>query len=228
MEGRKRSRNGIDAVAQASNAFSIADWRPTQYFCWKWNNSISARDSPLKAPLFDTSTWERKEASSFDDDLAMSVGSATTLSYMMQFRSHSSRQRKVSLMTDQPMELWFGYFCMVLPRTLQIGYFHVWLSFFRISFIIDRVRHTIHLFSLEQIDLEQSPSFTHIWYRGAVPMERIKTIGEGGTSSSERIPISLNQTFPGCSLPFSAMFCYLTTVLWPLKEKKHTWRAHRE
>ena len=61
--------------------------------------------------------------------------------------------------------------------------------FFVSNFIIDRVRHSIHLFYLEQIDLEQSPSFNHIWYRGAVPMERIKTIGEGGTGSSERIPI---------------------------------------
>lgn len=194
MEGRKRSRNGIDAVAQASNAFSIADWTPTQSFCWKWKNFRT----PLKAH---TNTWERKEVSSFEDDLAMSVGLATTPSSMMQFRSHSSRQRKVSLMTDQPMELWFGYFCMVLSRTLHIGYFHVWLYYYNIFFIIDRVRHTIHLFYLGQIDLEQSPSFTHIWYRGAVPRERIKTIGEGGTSSSERIPISLNQTFPGCSLP---------------------------
>lgn len=49
--------------------------------------NISARDSPLKAPWFDTSTWERKEASSFDDDLAMSVGLATSVwSYREPFR----------------------------------------------------------------------------------------------------------------------------------------------
>lgn len=77
----------------------------------------------------------------------------------------SSALRNVSLMTDQPMELWFGYFCMVLPRTLQIG---PCVTIFVYNFIIDRVRHSIHLFYLEQIDLEQSPSFTHIWYRGAV------------------------------------------------------------
>lgn len=53
-------------------------------------------------------------------------------------------------------------------------------------------------------------------------MLNYKKEGGGGTSSSKRIPISLNQTFPGCSLPFSAMFCYLTTVLLTSKEKKHT------
>lgn len=52
------------------------------------------------------------------------------------------------------------------------------VTIFVYNIIIDRVRHSIHLFYLEQIDLEQSPSFTHIWYRRAVPMERIKTIGE--------------------------------------------------
>ncbi len=112
--------------------------------------NISARDSPLKAPWFDTSTWERKEASSFDDDLAMSVGLATSVwSYREPFISY-----RVS-----PCVTIFVY-----------------------NFIIDRVRHSIHLFYLEQIDLEQSPSFTHIWYRGAVPMERIKTIGGKGES----------------------------------------------
>jgi len=53
-------------------------------------------------------------------------------------------------------------------------------------------------------------------------MLNYKKEGGGGTSSSKRIPISLNQTFTGCSLPFSAMFCYLTTVLLTSKEKKHT------
>ena len=61
------------------------------------------------------------------------------------------------------------------------------VTIFVYNFIIDRVRHSIHLFYLEQIDLEQSPSFTHIWYRGAVPMERIKTIGEGFDFLSRRI-----------------------------------------
>lgn len=64
-----------------------------------------------------------KVPSSFEDDLAMSVGSATTLSFMMLFRSHSSRQRRVSPMTDQPMELWFGYFCIVLPRRVNMTIF---------------------------------------------------------------------------------------------------------
>lgn len=150
MEGRKRSRNGIDAVAQASNAFSIADWRPTQdaenetikfphaIRRWRLLDLILALESERK-PLLLMMIW------------LCQLVSATTLYYMMQFRSHSSRQRKLSLMTDQPMELWFGHFCMVLPRTLQIGHSRAWLSFFLIFFIIDRVRHTIHLFSLERI-----------------------------------------------------------------------------
>lgn len=71
-----------------------------------------------------------------------------------------------------PWNYGVGYF-FVLPRT-RIS---PCVTLFFDNIIIGRVRHSIHLFSLEQIDLEQSPSFTHIWYRRAVPMERIKTIG---------------------------------------------------
>lgn len=70
------------------------------------------------------------------------VGSATTLSSMMLFRSHSSRQRKVSLMTDQPMVWLLLYGLTENPSDRVSPCVTIFLS----NFIIDRVRHSIHLY----------------------------------------------------------------------------------
>lgn len=86
-------------------------------------------------------------------------------------------------MTDQPMELWFGYFCMVLPRTLQIGYLYV-LLFFLYNLIIDRVRHSIHLF-FSGADRSRAKPFFHShlgpW---SSTYGKDQDHMEGGTSSS--------------------------------------------
>lgn len=155
------------------------------------------------------------------------VGSATTLSSMMLFRSHSSRQRKVSLMTDQPMELWFGYFCMVLPRTLQIGYLHVWLYLFLISSLTGWGIPYIST-SLLSGAARAKPFFhSHL-----VPWS--STYGKdqdhrGGGNKLFGTDTHLFESNLSRMIASKHLVpCFVTWLLRPLKEKKHTWRAHRE
>lgn len=122
---------------------------------------------------------------------------------------------------------WFGYFCMVLPRTLQIGYLHVWLYFFLISSLTGWGIPYIST-SLLSGAARAKPFFhSHL-----VPWS--STYGKdqdhrGGGNKLFGTDTHLFESNLSRMIASKHLVpCFVTWLLRPLKEKKHTWRAHRE